>query len=289
LTHRAQAHMQLQHYQDAVDDCEKALKLNKNNSKAYIRKGTALFNLKEFNKACETFKDGQQLFPSETTYNDWIKKCENSMPILGPPKPAVRHEWYQTHTHVIVTVFAKGIKKDNLTVDVDDKKLKIDIKEYQGSPFLLDIILAHTILPDQCKVQILSTKIEVKLKKSEGIQWAKLEGSEADEPIVAPNAQAVPDPAAARYPTSSHYTRDWDKIEKEVKEEEKNEKLDGDAGLNQFFQNLYADASDETKKAMMKSFSESGGTVLSTNWSEVGAKKVEVKPPDGMEYKQWES
>jgi len=229
LTHRAQAHMQLQHYQDAVDDCEKALKLNKNNSKAYIRKGTALFNLKEFNKACETFKDGQQVFPSETTYNDWIKKCENSMPILGPPKP------------------------------------------------------------DQCEVQILSTKIEVKLKKSEGIQWAKLEGSEADEPTVAPNAQAVPDPAAARYPTSSHYTRDWDKIEKEVKEEEKNEKLDGDAGLNQFFQNLYADASDETKKAMMKSFSESGGTVLSTNWSEVGAKKVEVKPPDGMEYKQWES
>ena len=34
--------------------------------------------------------------------------------------------------------------------------------------------------------------------------------------------------------------------------------------------------------------SESGGTVLSTNWSEVGKEKVEVKPPDGMEFKKWE-
>jgi suppressor of G2 allele of SKP1 len=33
---------------------------------------------------------------------------------------------------------------------------------------------------------------------------------------------------------------------------------------------------------------ESGGTVLSTNWNEVGAKTVDVKAPDGMEYKKFE-
>lgn len=33
---------------------------------------------------------------------------------------------------------------------------------------------------------------------------------------------------------------------------------------------------------------ESGGTVLSTNWKDVGKKKVDVKPPDGMEYKQYQ-
>lgn len=32
---------------------------------------------------------------------------------------------------------------------------------------------------------------------------------------------------------------------------------------------------------------ESGGTVLSTNWNDIGAKKTDVKPPDGMEYKKW--
>lgn len=33
---------------------------------------------------------------------------------------------------------------------------------------------------------------------------------------------------------------------------------------------------------------ESNGTVLSTNWKDVGAKAVEGSPPDGMELKKWE-
>ena len=38
---------------------------------------------------------------------------------------------------------------------------------------------------------------------------------------------------------------------------------------------------------MMKSYVESNGTVLSTNWTEVGEKKVECTPPDGMELHKW--
>lgn len=38
---------------------------------------------------------------------------------------------------------------------------------------------------------------------------------------------------------------------------------------------------------MNKSFMESGGTVLSTNWSEIGAKPTEVKPPEGCEFKKY--
>ena len=65
----------------------------------------------------------------------------------------------------------------------------------------------------------------------------------------------LPDKAVAtKYPTSSLHARDWDKLEQEVKEEEKNEKLEGDAALNKLFQQIYADGSDEVKKAMMKSF-----------------------------------
>jgi len=33
---------------------------------------------------------------------------------------------------------------------------------------------------------------------------------------------------------------------------------------------------------------ESGGTVLSTNWKDIGKEKTECKPPDGMEFKNWE-
>ena len=57
--------------------------------------------------------------------------------------------------------------------------------------------------------------------------------------------------------------------------------------MNDFFQKLYADADEDTRRAMMKSFSESGGTTLSTNWDEVRKATVEVKPPEGSEWKKW--
>jgi len=65
------------------------------------------------------------------------------------------------------------------------------------------------------------------------------------------------------------------------------EKLEGEAALNQVFQNIYKGASDDQRRAMMKSFSESGGTVLSTNWDEVGKGAVKGSPPQGLEMKKW--
>ncbi len=38
---------------------------------------------------------------------------------------------------------------------------------------------------------------------------------------------------------------------------------------------------------MNKSFFESGGTVLSTNWKDISSKTTEVKPPDGVEFKKY--
>lgn len=57
-----------------------------------------------------------------------------------------------------------------------------------------------------------------------------------------------------QYPSSSHYTRNWDKLVGEIKEEEKNENLEGDAALNKLFQQIYSDGSDDVKRAMNKSF-----------------------------------
>ena len=91
-----------------------------------------------------------------------------------------------------------------------------------------------------------------------------------------------------KYPTSRHVGKDWDKLEKEFQKELDADKPEGEAALNQLFQQIYGDGSDEVRKAMNKSFVESGGTVLSTNWKDVKDKPVECKPPDGMELKKWE-
>lgn len=56
----------------------------------------------------------------------------------------------------------------------------------------------------------------------------------------------------------------------------------GDKELNSLFQKIYSGATDEQRMAMMKSYQESNGTALSTDWSDVKKGKVETKPPDGQ-------
>lgn len=63
--------------------------------------------------------------------------------------------------------------------------------------------------------------------------------------------------------------------------------VSGDSTVNNFFQQLYGNADEDTKRAMMKSYVESGGTTLSTNWEDVKKAPVEVKPPQGSEWKRW--
>lgn len=97
------------------------------------------------------------------------------------------------------------------------------------------------------------------------------------------------EPAAAK--PKQH--KNWEGIttnilgsEKE-KSTEEDPNVGGDAALNGFFQKIFGDADEDTKRAMMKSYSESGGTTLSTNWADVKKGPVEVKPPSGSEWKKW--
>lgn len=80
---------------------------------------------------------------------------------------------------------------------------------------------------------------------------------------------------------------DWEKLTKEIEKTE--DKDEGDQAVNALFKKIYESGSEEQRRAMNKSYQESGGTVLSTNWDEVRKDTVEVKPPDGCEYRKWES
>ncbi|XP_078791065.1 protein SGT1 homolog isoform X3 [Oryzias latipes] len=311
---RAYAHILLKNYSCAVEDAKKAQQLKPSHPLAFMRTGIAEYHLKHYESAHAAFTQGQQLDVSDGSFKVWIQRCEEMMSDEAqngsvkaqPPAAApVKYDWYQTESQVIVTVMAKNVPKDSVSVNFVEKELSAEMQLPCGENYNLHLHLLHPILPQQSSFKVLTTKtpvlkgpvllthhhqhggssvykklqVEIKMKKTEAIRWEKLEGEGQQTNIKHFN----PDP----YPTSLHYTRKWDKMVSDISEEEKNEKLEGDAALNKLFQQIYTDGSDEVKRAMNKSFMESAGTVLSTNWKDVGKRKVEASPPDDVEHRKY--
>jgi len=197
----------------------------------------------------------------------------------------IKHDWYQTSTHVVLNIMVKQVKPENVRIDIIDLKLSCFAKLPDETEFSFILDLAHKIQPNEMKWKVFPSKIEIKLKKYEDMMWSTLE----NKCETSKSAESKTEEVVKVYPSSKSQKKDWDKIAEDIKKEEADEKLEGEAALNQLFQKIYSESSDETRKAMNKSFMESGGTVLSTNWNEVGEKKVDVKPPDGMEWKKWDA
>ncbi|KAI4263385.1 MAG: hypothetical protein L6R42_001464 [Xanthoria sp. 1 TBL-2021] len=223
------------------------------------------------------------------------------------PANKIRHEWYQTDDTVVVSLFVKGVPKDNTTIDIQDTSLTVSFPLPTGSnyDFSLDPFCAK-VDAVASTAKILSTKIEFVLKKaSAGEKWPSLESDapataeDIDKNGVLADRVTVTGPS---YPTSSKKgPKNWDKVANDLSKKPKKENKDGEEGgddgleeefegadpVNGFFKQLYSRADPDTRRAMMKSYQESNGTTLSTNWSEVGKGKVETHAPDGMEEKPW--
>ncbi|KAI9291091.1 SGS-domain-containing protein [Neoconidiobolus thromboides FSU 785] len=287
-------------------------------AEVYYRKGLLLFELTRYPQALKAYKKAEQLgykndikeliqqvepmVPKDESNKDSIETIKpkdiKTQPKPAPveqkreviqPKPVgfsipdkIRHEWYQTDSSVIVSIFIKKADAKKTNVEFKEKEFTLIIQQDNSSDFQFTIDpLLNEIDPKECKFEVLSTKIEITLKKVNfGLKWSALEASE--ETLV---KKATTD--APRYPSSSKNAKNWDqlatKIEKELAEEEKDHE-----NVNAAFQQIYANADDDTRKAMMKSYIESNGTSLSTNWEEVSKKKMEINPPDGLVAKKWE-
>nr|XP_020479752.1 protein SGT1 homolog [Monopterus albus] len=283
---RAYAHILLKNYSCAADDAKKAQQLKPSLPLAFMRTGIAEYHLNHYESAYAAFTQGHQLDVSDNSFEIWIRRCEemmaeqtqNSSISRTPAAPLVKHDWYQTDSQVIVTVMMKNVPKDGMCVSFTEKELDATIQLVSGESYSLHLHLLHPIVPQQSSFKVLTTKVEIKMKKTDATRWETLEGEGQESNIKHFNPH--------QYPSSSHYTRKWDKMVVDINEEEKNEKLEGDAALNKLFQQIYSDGSDEVKRAMNKSFMESGGTVLSTNWKDVGKRKVEVSPPEDVDFKK---
>jgi suppressor of G2 allele of SKP1 len=173
---------------------------------------------------------------------------------------------------------------------------EVSLRGGAGAEYQLHLELFAQIDVTACAHTVDASRVEIKLKKAVAAKWDTLEGTgEGGLAAYQPPAHGAAEPAAAAgssrpaYPTSRPKKTDWDKVESEVTKEEESAKLDGDEALQKLFRDIYARSDEDTRRAMNKSFQTSGGTVLSTNWGEVGTKDYEKErtAPDGQEWKKW--
>lgn len=175
-----------------------------------------------------------------------------------------------------------------VTVAENQKDVKVVINIPEQSDYSLVLVLKEPVLRES-SVQVNLQNITVLFsKKDQSRNWLMLEeaGRKKEEPSSRPEVVA----GNTFYPSNSHVKRDWNKIDKELEKElQKNPEEDA---MNKLFKQIYANGNEETKRAMVKSFQTSGGTVLSTNWNEVEKKDYEEKdrpsPPEGQQWQKWD-
>ena len=180
---------------------------------------------------------------------------------------SIRHDWYQSDTKVVITVLLKNAAEKNCAVQIDRQRVHMTADDYE-----LDVKLCQPIKVEGSSYKEYPSKVEIILLKEAGDRWNSLEGT------------ALPPPTAA--PPVLH-KKDWDSV---VKTAERTEEEDppSEEALNKLFRAIYSSSSPEVQKAMNKSFQESAGTVLSTNWNQVSQDKVAISPPEGAEFRKWQ-
>lgn len=223
----------------------------------------------------------------------------NTTAQFHPQAGKVTYKWHQTDNRIYIDINFSLKKKEDLNIKIEPKRVEISFPTGDNKSFELSLDLFDEIDATNSQYDVQLNRIEVQLEKTiKGRNWTFLERADSPnekiletyvpKPVSQTTQQSVP-----AYPSSSKVKKDWSKIDKEIDEDMKKNKddyADGDP-LNSFFKQIYAGADENTRKAMIKSFQTSGGTVLSTNWDEVKEKNYEGKDrpsaPEGQVYKEW--
>ncbi|EGN93944.1 hypothetical protein SERLA73DRAFT_78326 [Serpula lacrymans var. lacrymans S7.3] len=187
---------------------------------------------------------------------------------------ALRHEFYETEEKLTISVFDRGADPEQVTVKFEPRTLTYE----HGTKSLSLQPLKGEIDTEKSDYTVGKVKVEIRLVKASLGRWGQLTG-DSPQPV----ATFTPTPTVA----ATRQRKNWEGITSQIltgekeKTSEEDPNVGGDGAVNSFFQKIFADSDEDTRRAMMKSYQESGGTTLSTNWNDVKKAPVEVKPPSG--------
>ncbi|KAG5364367.1 Protein SGT1 [Yarrowia sp. E02] len=163
-------------------------------------------------------------------------------------------DFFQTPTHINAYLYMPNLVNYTPKVSGTSGSFKVTFTNTSNPQDSFDktVILHGDIEPELLQEKVYPTKLEIQMRKKTSGNWPSLEKG-ASGASSASSAMAAPT------------TKDWSKIQIE---DDSDDELNSE-NPDDFFKALYADADDDTRRAMMKSFVESGGTSLSTDWDKV--------------------
>lgn len=93
----------------------------------------------------------------------------------GPKTVEYRYDFFQTVPKVTLSVYCKAADKAATTVEFERDRVRWHIVGPAGEVCDKTLLLAERIKPAECSFAVLSTKVELRITKEEGVQWTVLE------------------------------------------------------------------------------------------------------------------
>lgn len=263
----------------------------------FLTRGKVLFYLSKFVDCKMTLNNALHLISSTdkeslNLLTPWLNKADVELKeggvinynVTNVGELKIIYNWIQTGTNITVDITSNH----NLNAyDIKINKKSIEFIDKKEGTLKYTINLTNGILPDKSSYKITSSmKCKLELHKEvENFNWVNLEVNKNDDSLNNPKDKVV----HGYYPSSSKVKKDWSQLDKEIDEQEKEDaSKDGNEGMWRLFRDIYAKGNEETRRAMIKSFQTSGGTVLSTNWDEVKDKDYEGKDrPEAPKGQEW--
>ncbi|KAJ9668527.1 hypothetical protein H2201_001168 [Coniosporium apollinis] len=91
---------------------------------------------------------------------------------------SVRHDFYQTPSSVIASLFLKKIDKEKSTIKFASSTIDLDLRTSDNKRYLQNVPLYAPIDPEQSTFKIMGTKLELTLAKADGSSWPVLRADE---------------------------------------------------------------------------------------------------------------
>ncbi|KAG9255077.1 HSP20-like chaperone [Emericellopsis atlantica] len=93
----------------------------------------------------------------------------------------VRHDYYQTASTVIASIFLKKVVKDTAKIDFKERSIDLDLVTSDSPPkrFKQEFPLFGPIDTEKSTAKVMGTKVELTLHKADGAPWPVLRSDEA--------------------------------------------------------------------------------------------------------------